>query len=56
VLLSHREPSVDLWERGADNAWSRTTFGPGEIAVVHTLSARLAVDEIYAFALTRCSG
>lgn len=50
VLVSHREPSVEVWQRLPDGAWAHTAFGSGEIAVLDVVSARLDVDEIYAAA------
>lgn len=47
VLVSHREPSIEVWERSTAGAWRRRAFGPGQLAEIEALSARLAVDEIY---------
>ena len=50
VLLSHRKPEIELWERGADDQWGSRTFGPGQTANVQDPPVRLDVDEIYAAA------
>lgn len=50
VLISHREPSIEVWQRLPENAWAHKAFGPGEIAVLGVVSTRLDVDEIYAAA------
>ena len=50
VLLSHRTPEIDLWERRADGQWGSRTFGPGQAANVQDPPVRLDVDEIYAAA------
>ena len=47
VLVSHRGPAIEVWERGPDGAWRRGEFGPGQAAEIQALPARLLVDEIY---------
>jgi Uma2 family endonuclease len=47
VLVSHRGPAIEVWERGPDSAWRRREFGPGQAAEIQALPARLLVDEIY---------
>lgn len=47
VLVSHREPRLDVWERRSDGTWSDEAFGPGAVASLETLPVRLAVDEAY---------
>ncbi len=47
VLLSHREPRIEVWERVPAGAWSQRTSCSGEIANIESLPARLVVDEIY---------
>ena len=45
VLVSHRSPAIEIWDRGS--AWRRREFGLGALADLPTLSAGLAVDEVY---------
>lgn len=47
VLLSHREPSLEVWERGQEGSWRLRTFGPGQVAELDTLPIRLVVDDLY---------
>jgi Uma2 family endonuclease len=47
VLVSHRAPTIEVWERRADGSWGTKTFGAGEVAEVEVLPARLPVDEVY---------
>ena len=47
VLVSHRAPAIEVWERASDGAWGRQEFGPGQAAEIQALPARLLVDEIY---------
>jgi Uma2 family endonuclease len=47
VLVSHRAPSIEVWERTSDGAWRRREFGPGQTAEIEALPARLPVDEVY---------
>jgi hypothetical protein len=47
VLASHRSPAIEIWDRASGSAWRRREFGPGALADLPTLSAGLAVDEIY---------
>lgn len=47
VLVSHRSPAIEIWERGSGTVWRRREFGPGALANLPALSASLAVDEIY---------
>ncbi|HYN05734.1 MAG TPA: hypothetical protein VE359_25025 [Vicinamibacteria bacterium] len=47
VLVSHRAPAIEVWERTADGAWGRREFGTGQSAEIAALPARLLVDEIY---------
>lgn len=48
VLVSHREPSIEVWERAPDGAWHSRAARGGGTAEVHALPVRLVVDEIYA--------
>ena len=47
VLVSHRTPTIEVWERTADGAWRRREFVAGQAAEIESLPARLLVDEIY---------
>jgi Uma2 family endonuclease len=47
VLVSHRSPGIEIWERASTGEWRQSTFGPAETAVIDALPARLPVDEIY---------
>jgi Uma2 family endonuclease len=47
ILVSHRAPRIELWERAGDGAWSSRELGPGELAEIAALPARLSVDEVY---------
>jgi Uma2 family endonuclease len=48
VLVSHRAPAIEVWERRPDGGWGRREFGAGQVAEIEALPARLVVDEIYA--------
>lgn len=47
VLVSHREPLIELWERSSAGPWRQSAFRSGETAQLETLAVRLQVDEIY---------
>ncbi len=47
VLVSHRTPAIEVWERTSDGAWRRREFSAGQTAEIEALPARLVVDEIY---------
>jgi Uma2 family endonuclease len=47
VIVSHRAQAVEVWERTADDTWRCRAFGPGQIAHIDALHARLPVDEVY---------
>jgi Uma2 family endonuclease len=47
VLVSHHAPTIEVWERASDGAWGRQESGPGQVAEIQALPARLLVDEIY---------
>ncbi len=47
VLVSHRTPAIEIWERTPEGAWRRGEYGPGQAAVIEALPARLVVDEVY---------
>ena len=47
VLVSHREPRLELWHRSEGSSWKAGTAGPGETAELAAISCVLDVDEIY---------
>lgn len=47
VLISHRQPELEVWQRQADGSWASGTFGPGQTALIESPSVRLVVDELY---------
>ena len=47
VLVSHRTPAIEVWERTSEGAWRRREFGAGQAAEIEALPARLSVDEVY---------
>lgn len=47
VLVSHREPLLEVWERSEAGSWRLRAFRSGETAQLETLAVRLEVDEIY---------
>jgi Uma2 family endonuclease len=47
VLVSHRAPSIEVWGRRPEDAWQHRAYGPGQVAVIDALPARLVVDEVY---------
>jgi len=48
VLVSCRQPLIETHVRNSDGTWSTTFAGPGEILQLHSIDARLSVDELYA--------
>ena len=51
VIVSHREPRIDLWRRPASGgAWAETRAGSGDPALLESIDCRLDVDELYAAA------
>jgi Uma2 family endonuclease len=47
VLVSHRERTVEVWTRGADDTWGRSVVREGEVAALNTIQAQLDVRELY---------
>ena len=41
---------IEVWERATDGHWHSLSFGPGLVAALEALSARLNVDETWAAA------
>lgn len=50
VLVSQREPRVELYTRQADGSFRFTVHGPGSAIEFEGIPAKLAVDELYAAA------
>jgi len=49
VVVSHREPRVEVWTR-AEKGWSRSEAGRAERVAISPLEAELDVDALYAAA------
>ncbi len=47
VLVSHRERSIEVWTRGADNTWTCSVSPDGGVARLDSIGARLDVSELY---------
>lgn len=48
VIISHREPHVEVWSRSPDSqAWSGASAGSGEKAILAPLGCELDVDAIW---------
>lgn len=47
VLVSHREPRVEVWKRGDGDGWSREEAGAGARIRLESLGGEVAVDDIY---------
>lgn len=47
VLVSHREPRVEVWRRGAARDWQRETAGAGGRLRLMSLDCEIAVDDVY---------
>ena len=47
VLLSQKEPQIEVFTRQPDGAWLLRTYGPGERAVIASLACDLDVDRVY---------
>lgn len=47
VLVSQREPLVEVWRRDGD-AWRVTDYGPGGQVQLESVEATFGVDELYA--------
>lgn len=50
VLVSQREPLVELWRREGE-AWRPTEHGPGDVVKLASIDAEVSVDELYARAV-----
>jgi Uma2 family endonuclease len=47
VLISHREPRVEIWRRVAGDAWSRDEVAAGAELRLVSLGCGIAVNEVY---------
>ena len=47
MLISHREPRVDVWRRQPDDTWVQVTAGAGDTVRLASLDDEVRVDEIY---------
>jgi len=46
LLVSHREPRIEVWRRG-NGGWERHTAGRGERLRLDSLDCEIAVDDVY---------
>ncbi len=47
VIVSQREHCIEVWSRGADDAWTSRASGPGEVAEIPVIECHLRVDDVY---------
>jgi Uma2 family endonuclease len=47
VLVSHRERSIEVWTRGADESWTNVLAREGDIVQLASVHATLDVSELY---------
>ena len=47
VLVSHRRPHIDVWQRGSDGGWSLAEYGPGDTIELAVIGMTLPVDRVY---------
>jgi Uma2 family endonuclease len=47
LIVSHREPSLELHRRNASSAWTVTHARAGETLQLESVEARLVVDDLY---------
>jgi Uma2 family endonuclease len=47
VLVSHREPLIEVIRRGEDGQWTDHAFVAGQAAELRSIGCTLEVDEIY---------
>jgi Uma2 family endonuclease len=52
VLVSHREPLIEVIRRGEDGLWTHHAFVAGQAAELRSIGCALDVDEIYSDPLT----
>lgn len=48
VLISHREPAIEVHTRGDDGEWTTTAAGPGGTIDISPINCALDVDRVYA--------
>lgn len=48
VLVSHREPSIEVHRREEDGSWKAAIAGPGAAAEIECIDCELVVDDVYA--------
>jgi len=47
LLVSHREPRVEIWRRGSRGAWEHEAAGRGMRLRLASLDCELRIDEVY---------
>lgn len=47
VFVWQREQRIEVWSRGADDAWTACASGPGETAEIPVVECTLSVDAVY---------
>lgn len=47
LLVSHREPRIEVWRRRSSGEWERHTAGLGERLRLDSLDCEIAVDDVY---------
>ncbi|MGE0785543.1 MAG: Uma2 family endonuclease [Sandaracinaceae bacterium] len=52
VIVSHRERCIEIFARGDGDSWMRSEARAGDAAVLASIDASLAVDEVYRDALS----
>jgi Uma2 family endonuclease len=52
LVVSHRRPSFDLWQRDAQRTWQRNSAGPGDALVIEAIGCTLSVNATFGKILT----
>lgn len=47
LLLSHREPLAELWQRGESGAWSSEILHAGQMVGLAVIGRTISVEELY---------
>jgi Uma2 family endonuclease len=47
MLVSHREPQIEVWTRDTQGQWTSRVCGDGELAELGAIGATLSVSELY---------
>lgn len=47
VLVSYRDPSVEVWTRTGEGTWTAEVFGEGGVAKLECIQATLDIRELY---------